>query len=227
MKPSVLSTSSTLTRSRDAGLDTFDLLRICALWMRAIISPSGSFKAIARPSLPARLQQARDHALRSHVAQRNTTHLELPVVGLRAAGDDAAIVNPRRRRVAWQLGKFQRGREALFHRLGLVVGKRFQPRTPLRILLGQLFSPLVLFNRALLRHQSLLLSASEGPRPSLPEWEVECGQQRARLVVGLRAGADRDVHAPDVGRLVVIDLREDDVLLQPDRIVAAPVEALR
>src|SRR5215471_7492225 len=70
------------------------------------------------------------------------------------------------------------------------------------------------------------LSASEGC-PSLPEREVECGQQRARLVVGLRAGADRDVHAPDVGCLVVIDLREDDVLLDADRVVAASVEALR
>src|SRR6266700_5296466 len=152
MKPSVLSTSSTLTRSRDAGVDTFDLLRICALWMRAIISPRGSFKAIARPSLPARLQKAGDHSLRSHVAQRDTAHLELPVVGLRASGDDAAIVNPRRRRVARQLGKLQRGREALLHRPGLVIGQRFQPGAPLRILLGQLFSPLVLFDRALLRH---------------------------------------------------------------------------
>src|SRR5215470_13115921 len=152
MKPSFLSTSSTLTRSRDAGVDTFDLLRICALWMRAIISPSGSFKAIARPSLPARLQQARDHALRSHVAQRNTAHLELPVVGLRAAGDDAAIVNPRRRRVARQLGELECSREALFHRPGLVVGKRFQLGAPFSVLLGQLFSPLVLFDRALLRH---------------------------------------------------------------------------
>src|SRR5215475_15290682 len=100
MKPSVLSTSSTLTRSREAGVDTFDLLRICALWMRAIISPSGSFKAIARPSLPARLQKARDHALRSQIAQRDAAHLELAIVGLRAAGDDAAIVNTRRRRIA-------------------------------------------------------------------------------------------------------------------------------
>src|SRR5215831_12143406 len=227
MKPSVLSTSSTLTRSRDAGVDTFDLLRICALWMRAIISPSGSFKAIARPSLPARLQQARNHALRSELPQCDSAHLELAIVGFRAAGDDAAVVNACRRRIARQLGELQRRREALFHRLGLVVRNRLELGAPLQVLLGQLFSPPVLLDRTLLRHQSLLLSASEGLRPSLPEWEVECGQQRARLVVGLRAGADRDVHAPDIGRLVVVDLRKDDVLLDPDCVVAAPVEALR
>src|SRR5215470_6921484 len=112
MKPSLLSTSSTLTRSREAGVDTFDLLRICALWMRAIISPSGSLKAIARPSLPARLQKARNHALRSELAQRDTAHLELAIIGLRAAGDDTAVVHPRRRRIARQLGELQRGREA-------------------------------------------------------------------------------------------------------------------
>src|SRR5712671_4382053 len=70
------------------------------------------------------------------------------------------------------------------------------------------------------------LSASEGS-PSLPEREVECSQQRARLVVGFRAGADRDVHAPDIGRLVVVDLGENDVLLDAQRVVAAAIEALR
>src|SRR5712691_7059873 len=70
------------------------------------------------------------------------------------------------------------------------------------------------------------LSAS-GERHSLPEREVECGQQRARLVVGFRAGADRDVHSPDIGRLVVVDLGKDDVFLDADRVVAAAVEALR
>src|SRR5215470_15563111 len=131
MYPSLLSTSSTLTRSRDPGVDTFGFLRICALWIRAIISPSGSFKAIARPSLPARLQKARDHALRSQLAERDTAHLELAIVGLRAAGDDAAIVNARRRRVARQLGEFQRRREALLHRLGLVVRDCLELGAPL------------------------------------------------------------------------------------------------
>src|SRR5262249_44886576 len=62
---------------------------------------------------------------------------------------------------------------------------------------------------------------------SLPERKIECGQQRARFLVGARRGADRDVHAPDLGRLVVVDLRKDDVLLEAERVVAPAVEALR
>src|SRR5262249_19028560 len=136
--------------------------------MRAIISPSGSLKAIARPSLPARLQKARNRALRRELAQRATAHVELAIVGLRAAGDDTAVVHPRRRRIARQLGELQRGREALLHRPGLVVRHRLELGAPLQILPGQLFPPLVLLDRTLLRHQSLLLSASEGLRVSLP-----------------------------------------------------------
>src|SRR5262245_10765497 len=63
--------------------------------------------------------------------------------------------------------------------------------------------------------------------PSLPEREVERRQQRARLVVALGGCADHDVHAPDLGRLVVVDLREHDVLLDADGAVAAAIEALR
>src|SRR5712691_8880043 len=62
--------------------------------------------------------------------------------------------------------------------------------------------------------------------PSLPEREIECFEQLARLLVGARGGADGDVHAPDLGRLVVVDLREDDVLLDAERVVATAVEAL-
>src|SRR5689334_3432538 len=75
---------------------------------------------------------------------------------------------------------------------------------------------------------SLPLPRLRSVRPaSLPERKIERGQQRARFLVGARRGADRDVHAPDLGRLVVVDLWEDDVFLDADRVVAAAVEALR
>src|SRR5580704_5932636 len=61
---------------------------------------------------------------------------------------------------------------------------------------------------------------------SLPEREVERRQQGARFLVGVRRGADGDVHAPDLRRLVVVDLGENDVLLEAERIIAAAVEAL-
>src|ERR1700742_2403836 len=62
---------------------------------------------------------------------------------------------------------------------------------------------------------------------SLPEREIECGQQGPRLVVGLRSRADRDVHAARFRDLVEVDLGENDVLLDAERVVAAAVEALR
>src|SRR6185312_12645993 len=62
---------------------------------------------------------------------------------------------------------------------------------------------------------------------SLPEREIESGQQGARLVVGIGGGADRDVHATRFRDLVEIDLGENDVLLDAERVVASAVEALR
>src|SRR5476651_1222619 len=62
---------------------------------------------------------------------------------------------------------------------------------------------------------------------SLPEREIECGQQRSCFVVGARGGAYRDVHAPRFPHLVEVDLGENDVFLDAERIVAAAVEALR
>src|SRR4029450_7516747 len=62
---------------------------------------------------------------------------------------------------------------------------------------------------------------------SLPEREIECGQQGTRLVVGTRRGANRDVHAARFRNLVEIDFGENDVLLEAERIIAAAIEALR
>src|SRR6202051_1552476 len=62
---------------------------------------------------------------------------------------------------------------------------------------------------------------------SLPEREIECGQQSTRLVIGARRGAHRDVHAPRFPGLVEVDFGENDVLLDAERIVAAAVKALR
>src|SRR5205085_182619 len=62
---------------------------------------------------------------------------------------------------------------------------------------------------------------------SLPEGKVECDEKRPRLVVGLRRRANRDVHAPDLGRLVEIDLGENNVFLEPEGVVATAVKALR
>src|SRR5712671_5771951 len=61
---------------------------------------------------------------------------------------------------------------------------------------------------------------------SLPEREIECAQQCSSFVVGPRRGAYRDIHAPRFPHLVEVDLGENDVFLDAERIVAAAVEAL-
>src|ERR1700754_964892 len=80
----------------------------------------------------------------------------------------------------------------------------------------RLFFSIELFFAMRLSRGSAFESVSQ---PSLPEREIECGQQRARLLVVRRRRADRDVHAPGLARLVEVDFREHDVLLQAERIV--------
>src|SRR5438128_8586486 len=58
------------------------------------------------------------------------------------------------------------------------------------------------------------------------ERHPEAAQQRARLFVRPRRRADRDLHAAQPVDLVVLDLGEDELLLEPEGVVAAPVEAL-
>src|ERR687891_2386450 len=62
-------------------------------------------------------------------------------------------------------------------------------------------------------------------RPSLSgERHAERAEQRAPVLVRLRRGGDRDVEPADRGHLVVVDLGEDDLLADADRVVAAAVE---
>src|SRR6188472_1781026 len=60
------------------------------------------------------------------------------------------------------------------------------------------------------------------------EREAEAAQECERLLVGrLRRGRDRDVETPDRRNRVVVDLREDDLLANTERVVAAAVERAR
>src|SRR5271154_311102 len=58
---------------------------------------------------------------------------------------------------------------------------------------------------------------------SLPEREIECGQQRTGFIVARSRRANRDVHAPRLPHLVEVDFGENDVLLDAERVVAAAV----
>src|SRR6185503_14502543 len=98
MKPSFLSTSSTLTRSREPGVETLGFLRICALLMRAIRSPIGSFICMRSP-LPARLHEPGDEPLGTELAQRDAAELVFAVNGARPPRHLAAVAVTVRRRV--------------------------------------------------------------------------------------------------------------------------------
>src|SRR5262249_11343173 len=106
--------------------------------MRAIISPSGSFIAIAPPSLPAPLDKPRDQPLGAEIPKRDTRQPVLAVVAARAARYLATIANAGRRGVARQLRELKGCRESLLHRLGLVAGNGLEPSTAAGILLSQL-----------------------------------------------------------------------------------------
>src|ERR1700712_3015587 len=73
------------------------------------------------------------------------------------------------------------------------------------------------------RFCSRLISASFA-MISVPEREFKGGEQSFRFVVGLCGGRDADVHAAQRVNLVIFDLRENDLFLDTDIVVAATVE---
>src|SRR2546425_5533537 len=124
--------------------------------MRAIISPSGSFIAIAPPSLPARFYQARDQPLGAEIPKRDARQPVLAVVAARPARYLATIANAGRRRVARQFRELEGCLESLLHWLGLVAGDRLEAIAAAGILLAQLAPPVVLLVRTFLRPHCLL-----------------------------------------------------------------------
>src|SRR6202167_36134 len=146
MYPSALSTSSTLARIFEPGVETLGLARICALRMRLMRSLIGSCVDMPDPSLPARLHEPGNQALGAEFTQRDTGKLVLAIDRARTPGQLAAVANPGRRRIARHLGKLQRRRKPLFHRLGLVGDDRLQLRALRRGVLRHPLAPVVLLD---------------------------------------------------------------------------------
>src|SRR5215467_1211039 len=138
VRPSLLSTSSTLLRSFEPGVDTFDLVRLCALRMRVIMSPIGSFRFIVGNSLPARLHQPGDQPPGAEFPNCDAAHLQLAVIAPRATGHVASIADARRRAVARQGRQLDGGIETLLKRLIPVVGDHLETRP----FAGEFFSQL-------------------------------------------------------------------------------------
>src|SRR5207248_7467899 len=77
--------------------------------------------------------------------------------------------------------------------------------------------PLDLLHPRPLRHrQSLLCDRDRG---FAPEGHPQLAQQRLRGVVPAGGRHERDIHAMDLFDFVVVDLREDHLLLDPHRVI--------
>src|ERR1044072_930319 len=61
----------------------------------------------------------------------------------------------------------------------------------------------------------------------LAERETEGFEQGFAVLVVLRRRGDRDVHAPELVDLVVLDLGEDDLFLDAEAVVATAIERTR
>src|SRR5262245_57364160 len=199
--------------SWEAGITVSVCPTIWALRMRVSMSETGSVMLIW-VSLPARLDHAGHFALEREVAQLVATQAEFLVHAARPAGEGAAAADAHRRRVARQL--LQLVARGL---LGLVGGARIlqdlEQGGALRLeFLHHLLALVVAQLECELGHAW----------SSVLEREAERGEQRARLVVRLRGRGDGDVHAPERVDLVVLDLREDDLFLEAQAVVAAAVE---
>src|SRR6266700_1302867 len=119
--------------------------------MRAIISPIGSFTAIA-PSLPARLHKARNQAFGAKLPQRDTAQAMLAVVSARTSAELATIAHADPRGIARQFGQLQCGGETLLHRQFFIVRDRFELCAPIGEFLRHFPPPVILLDRTLLRH---------------------------------------------------------------------------
>src|SRR6266516_6004489 len=80
---------------------------------------------------------------------------------------------------------------------------------------------------ALLRRPGLLLGGRAAGTPLGRERHPEREQELERLLVGRRRRRDRHVVAANLVDRVVVDLGEDELLADPERVVAAAVEGPR
>src|SRR5713226_6393415 len=188
---------------------------IWALRMRVSISAMGSVMLISGSLLlPARLDQSRDLSAHRDFAQLVAPQSELAKDPARPAGQPATIAQAHGRCVPRQL------LELLARLLAVLVGALGvvddgEDRSASGGELGH-------------RLAALLFAVDEGElghdNPSSLEWKAEGREQRARFVVGLRRGGDADIEPPQGVDLVVFDLREDDLFLDAEVVVAAAVE---
>jgi len=90
--------------------------------------------------------------------------------------------------------------------------------TPVILSHPKLWRPLRLHHEGLFCHT---------PPPSGPKRKSKLLQQGAGLLIVLGSGVEADIHPPDHIDLVVLNLGEDDLLFDSQRIIAASVKRMR
>src|SRR5450432_3225500 len=128
------------TFSFEEGINTEFFSTTCALRMRVNMSAIGSLMLILYTSLPARLGDARHVAAHRDFAQLVAPQTELAISAARAAGEFAAVAQPRRIGVARQLLKLQTRLITHLFGLRLIVDDRVQLGALLGEFLHQCFA---------------------------------------------------------------------------------------
>src|SRR5690606_26794479 len=118
-------------------------------------------------------------------------------------------------RVARQRLQLRLRRQLLLVRRARIIDDALELRTLSGVALHRLPAPLVANQYRFLRHDKKLLR---------PQRKIERLEERAAGLVVPGGGRDCDIHAPDGVDLVVVDLREDDLLADTDVVVPAAVE---
>src|SRR5438105_9142997 len=237
MKPSSLSTSQMRCFILLAGTSKSARPARWALRIRVNRSAIGSVMltcatsrrpypwACRRWPSPARLDHSGDLALEGAVAEADATHLELVEEGAIAAADGAALVGANLElRLALRLGDLGE----LGHSASLLPAHRSAGREKLGGPGGSELHPGGGAGGAgsqkveVRFHRRFTQAAHSGG----PEGHAHVAQERAAFLVVLGGGDEGDVHPFDLLDLVVVDLGEDDLLADPERVVALPVERL-
>src|SRR5262249_25134066 len=117
-----------------------------------------------------------------------------------------------------------RFRKQMRHILNLRRKARLLPQRPQRLCSLTLNFSLPRLARTIFDVWAMAFSAFGGAL--LPKRHPQVGQERAALLVGLGGGDDGDVHSLDLVDLVVVDLGEDDLLSETQRVVPLAVKRL-
>src|SRR5882762_5756210 len=200
--------------SLEEGTPTAVFPTIWALRIRVSMSAMGSVMLMREALLPARLDEARNLAAQRDFAQLVAPQPELAKHPARPAGQPATVAQAHGRGVPGQLLLLLARFLALFVGASGVVDDCEQRRASGGELGHRLAAFLVAVDQGEFGHDD----------PSGLEWKVKGGEQRARLVVRFRGRGDADVEPAQGVDLVVFDLREDDLFLDAEAVVAAAVE---